>query len=355
MKYIFNIEKNNCSDFDELISLSKTYYDDSDITDKNYLKWQYLQNPNGRPYLFTSREAKKGELAGQYLVIPIKFIVDNDLVIGSLSLNTLTGPKFQGMGLFTKMAKATYDECARDDVNFTVGFPNSQSYGGFIRKLGFANLGEIPLLIKPLKLVSIFSSYFKRGKGKHGGEIPLEFENDIYCNIEQIFFDNKNTKNKLDEFWNNIKSNYSISSIKDFQFLNWRYNKIPTRSYKVLSYQKDGKISGIIIIKAEKVWGYRVGLIMDVLVHNNDLNVIRELLEAAKMSFKRQDIDFMAVLHSDNYEAHYLKKLGFFKIPNLFIPQKIHFIFRNHKMSKLNEKFRNLNNWKLTFGDYDIF
>jgi len=160
----FIIEKNDCSNLDELIDLTKTYYKDGDIINKDYLKWQYLQNPNGMPFLFVSREVKTREMAGQYLVIPTRYTISNGYVNGSLSLNTLTSPKFQGRGLFTKMADATFNDCANQDANFTVGFPNPQSYPGFVKRLNFHHLGDIPLLIKPLNYGKIMYSFLKKKK-----------------------------------------------------------------------------------------------------------------------------------------------------------------------------------------------
>ena len=166
--YSFIIEKDNCCDLEELITLTKTYYKESDILSKDYLKWQYLKNPSGKPFLFVSREAKTNELAGQYLVIPIKYNFYGDEVMGTLSLNTLTHPKYQRNGLFTKMADATLNNCKDENVAFTTGFPNPNSYPGFVRKLGFSHLGDVPLLIKPLRLTNILFGQLERRDAKHG-------------------------------------------------------------------------------------------------------------------------------------------------------------------------------------------
>ena len=92
-----------------------------------------------------------------------------------LSLNTLTAPKFQGRGLFIKMAIETYNDCFKENIKYIIGFPNPNSYPGFVRKLNFSHLGNIPLLIKPINYIGILRSLFKRRDIKHGGEIfPIE-------------------------------------------------------------------------------------------------------------------------------------------------------------------------------------
>ena len=116
----FRITKYAGEDIHDLIDLAKTYYKDNDMTNVSYLKWQYFNNPGGFPYLFLSREQLSNELSGQYLVIPVEFNFFNNKEIICLSLNTLTAPKYQGKGLFTKMALETYRDCAKQNIKFII-------------------------------------------------------------------------------------------------------------------------------------------------------------------------------------------------------------------------------------------
>lgn len=349
----FCIRKSDCSNLEELIELSKTYYSDGDIIKKEYLNWQYLENPSGKPFLFISKELITNALAGQYLVIPLKFGILKEIVLGSLSLNTLTSPKFQGRGLFTKMAKATYEDCAKNNAFFTIGFPNPQSYPGFVKNLNFEHLGDIPLLVKPLKYGKILFSYFKKNKAKHGGTIKLDTITN--ANIKLFDFNDEETEEKYNTFWNSANQQYTVSIDKNFTFLNWRYNEIPTRKYKLFYFEEDNIIKGIIILKAEHVWGFNVGIIMDILVLDNNLQVGKKLLKHSKKIFKKANLDFITGLHSNSNEYVIFKKSNYFKIPQKILPQKIHFIVRKNKEFPNSELLFDLKNWKLTFGDYDVF
>ena len=71
-------------------------------------------------------------------------------------------------------------------------------------------LGDIPLLIKPLKYGRILFSYLRKNKKKHGGEIEI-----YHNNIDKIkLFDFEDEKNeaKYNIFWNSIKKQYKIST-----------------------------------------------------------------------------------------------------------------------------------------------
>ncbi|MCK9618078.1 MAG: GNAT family N-acetyltransferase [Lentimicrobiaceae bacterium] len=350
----FTVERSDCSNINELIELSKTYYKDRDVGDFNYLEWQYLQNPAGKAYLFTAREDFSGELAGQYIVIPITFNREGEKIAGSIALNLLTNPKYQRNGLFPRMVSATHNECAEKNVLFTIGMPNHQSYPGLTNKLGFKHLGDIPLLIKPLSLTNIFSSFLKRkSKEKHGGIIKLLIP-DIK-NIKLLDFNNSEDVDKINDFWQKAKKNYLISTNKEFSFFKWRYNDLPTREYHVLYYEKNNSISGIIVLKAEKIWGFNVGMIMDFMVLDNNFKVGRQLLRFVKNICKNESLDFITILHTNNYEYRILKKNGYLKIPYKLLLQKTHFIVRMNKDFLGSDSIFSLNKWKLTFGDYDIF
>lgn len=349
----FSIEKHNCENIEELINLAKTNYDEGDIINKSYIEWQYLENPYGKPYIFVAREEENQEVAGQYLVIPQQYYVDGKLYNGTLSLNTLTRADFRGRGLFTKMAKATYEDCTNNNANFTIGFPNPQSYPGFVKKLDFNHLGDIPLLIKPLKYGKIFFSYFKKNKKKHGGRIEILSSHSE--NIKYLDFENDGIKDKYNDFGDSISKQYKISICKNFTFLKWRYYDLPTRNYKLFYFEEDNIIKGVIILKAENVWGFNVGLIMDFLVLDNDLRIGKQLLKYTKNTFRQSNLDFIATLHNSTNEYNILKRNGYFKLPKKFLPQKIHFIVRLNKDFPNSKELFNLQNWKLTFGDYDVF
>ncbi len=350
----FTIERNDCSNINELIELSKTYYKERDVSDYNYLTWQYLNNPAGNAFLYTAREDFLGELAGQYIVIPITFNKNGETIAGSIALNLLTNPKYQRNGLFLRMVTATHQECKEKNVLFTIGMPNHQSYSGLVNKLGFNHIGQIPLLIKPLNLFGMISSVINRNnKDKHGGEINMNIVNS--GNIKVLDFNNISEVEKINRFWEKIKTQYSISTHKNFNYLKWRYQDLPTRFYQIFYYEKNDIVKGILVLKAEKIWGFNVGLIMDYMVLNYDRAIGKELLKFTKKVCKNHSLHFIMILHNNNNEYNLLKLNGFIKIPFKLLPQKTHFIVRINKDYQGSEALLSLNNWKLSFGDYDIF
>lgn len=106
-----------------------------------YLRWLYAENPMGN---VVGVDAWDGDsLAAHYVCIPVSASINGRVCRILLSLNTATHPKYQGKGLFTRLAEATYERGMAEGFEGAYGVANANSTPGFIRKLGFT-------LISPL-------------------------------------------------------------------------------------------------------------------------------------------------------------------------------------------------------------
>ncbi|TAL97276.1 MAG: GNAT family N-acetyltransferase [Paraburkholderia sp.] len=101
----------------------------------NYLEWLYRANPAGEVVGFDA--FSEGRLAGHYVCVPADVLVEGQSKRALLSLNTATHPDFQGRGLFTELAKRTYERGAGLGFDLVYGIANANSTPGFVRKLGF--------------------------------------------------------------------------------------------------------------------------------------------------------------------------------------------------------------------------
>src|ERR1700761_499619 len=105
------------------------------------LAWRYRDNPAGQ---VVGADAWDGErLAAHYVTCPLEARIDGRVVKGLLSLNTATHPDYQGRGLFTTLAEAAYAAGAAAGYGFVIGVANANSTPGFLRKLGFQDVGRL--------------------------------------------------------------------------------------------------------------------------------------------------------------------------------------------------------------------
>lgn len=109
--------------------------------DEKYLQWLYAENPEGRVVGYDAWHGSR--LAAHYVCIPARMRLLGVARTGLLSLNTATHPDFQGKGLFTRLAEQVYSSAAMEGFEFVYGVANANSTPGFVRKLGFSQLGQL--------------------------------------------------------------------------------------------------------------------------------------------------------------------------------------------------------------------
>jgi hypothetical protein len=335
-----------------LVTLAKSYYDSGEIISNEYLSWQYIDNPSGFPLY--SLASNDNQIIGQYLVIPIRYRFNDKFYSGTLSLNTLTHPDFQGKGLFTRMANSTYELCSSSSIDFTIGFPNPLSFGGFVKKLGFSELGKCNLLIKPIRPFHVFFDLISSKKIKHGGDLPFTWLNYEKDNLILSSF-NQKQKEEYNIFWDSLEKTQIITE-KDFEFIKWRYFDIPGRKYHIIQSKREDKITSICILRIEKVLNTNTAVIMDFFALRSNLDDGKLLIKRLLRELKKQDINLVSILESTNISTFkILKSLKFLKVPQRFLPQPIPVIFRPHKDDEKMKDLKDFSKWSFSFGDYDIF
>ncbi len=85
----------------------------------------------------------EGNAVAYYGVFPCYFYLEGRRVLCAQSGDTMTHPEFQGKGLFTLLAKKTYEEAMKEGVSFIWGIPNEKSLPGFVKKLDWRILDKL--------------------------------------------------------------------------------------------------------------------------------------------------------------------------------------------------------------------
>jgi hypothetical protein len=87
--------------------------------------------------------------AAFYGVYPCKIEFNGKLYLAAQSGDTMTHSDHTGKGLFTKLALETYKYCRENGFHCVFGFPNENSFPGFIKRLGWSHFDDItPYLVR---------------------------------------------------------------------------------------------------------------------------------------------------------------------------------------------------------------
>lgn len=187
----------------------------------DFLKWRYLDNPTGE--LLVAVAIEDGEIIANYSASPGFFRKGNESSKTALSMTTMTDPNYNGMGLFPKLANMLYNEMIERNYSAVWGFPNGNSHGAFVKKLGWKDIYEIPTLRYEVK---------KQENKKMEKFYRIEFDNEY---------------NKIDAINLIKKDQYFVEKSK--KYYEWRYNKHPFNTYKHIVLFKNCEIVGSVLYK----------------------------------------------------------------------------------------------------------
>ncbi len=114
-----------------------------------YDRWRYLASPYGpAPGMLALAD---GRAVGFYTLWPTPLRIGAASVAGAQSMDTMTHPDFRGQGVFVALARACFELAHQRGIRLLYGFPNRESFPGFVRRLEWTHAGDIPHWIRPIR------------------------------------------------------------------------------------------------------------------------------------------------------------------------------------------------------------
>ena len=274
----------------EMLEMTEEYYGpDNDISRREFIEHEYFENIAGNAYIKLAYDSEKSRLAGQYVVIPVRIKEGNRICPAVLSLNTLTRKEYRGQKIFVTLANEVYDECGENGFRFCYGAPNPNSHPGFIKRLGFQDVGVMPLYLKIIHPSVLVQEKFGFSLLKLAAKpFDLLFHP---CKtappVDIVKITDKNV-GLFDEFWERVKSKYEIIGVRDSKYIVWRYIHMPLRNYEIAMATENGKPMGYIIGRITNVADMSCGMIVDFLVEENREEIAAALLKYMEQRFFSQ-------------------------------------------------------------------
>lgn len=125
--------------------LRSTFPDALRISEPEYLRWLYEDSPFGS-VIEANLDDAQGR-AGHYAVVPVDLVSDGIECTGALSLNTAVDERARGGGVFVSLATEAIGRAERQGVAMIVGVANANSTPGFLRRLSFDLVGQLPATV----------------------------------------------------------------------------------------------------------------------------------------------------------------------------------------------------------------
>lgn len=219
-------------------------------------------------------------MVGHYAVQRMKVIIDGKEKGAALSMNTMTHPDYQGRGIFPELAMHVYKQCEDSGIELIFGFPNENSYIGFVKKLGWYGFGKVQAWI--LETIQ-----------------KIFLDDSPYVIKELTHFDDR-----FDFFWQKAKPDCRFVVPRTGDYLNWRYFKKPGNEYHVVAVNdSSGDIKGYGVYKIYCGVRGKVGHIIDFLFIKEP-RVAETIIDYGLRYFYAANVDSVSLWVQDKGRAH---------------------------------------------------
>lgn len=288
-------------------------------------KWRFLDNPSNPGRVFINLMWDGPVLAGHYAVSPVRINIAGEVRLAALSMTTMTHPDYAGRGIFTQLAESVYTELRRSGYSMVWGFPNHNSHYGFVQRLKWIDVYQVPMLRLARESLRRRTSRSRRVR-----EIA-QFDDEVNRLLGSAL--------EAGKVW----------VVRDKDHLNWRYLAEPNRKYTALGLWEDGSLRGYVITKLYASGSQLEGDIVDVLAVN-DPGVWDELLSHAIGILLENDVAAINMWFNPHHPLHpMLERWGFrLAAPVTWLGARL--FDQNRASSALEYR-----NWYITMGDSDVF
>jgi len=297
----------------------------------DYWNWRFRDNVEGKIQIELMYDEEL--LVGHYAVAPAKMNFNNKLALTALSNNTMINPDYGRRGIFTKLASNLYARIKDYGVQLVWGFPNQASYHGFVHRLNWLPIKDIPTLT----LSKDNLKHFNLAQPKHKVETISHFDP------------------AFDDLWDRLRnefaSRFRYFVVRDSKYLNWRYVQNPKYQYKIFCVRKGDNYLGYAVTKFYSGGEQLMGDIVDIFCIF-DKDVFLSLIQESINYLSQSASQICCWMNESCQFYEYLKEAGF--VESSFVTH-----FGARPLLSLAEGEReylaHYSNWYLTMGDSDVY
>ncbi|HIP32665.1 MAG TPA: GNAT family N-acetyltransferase [Crocinitomicaceae bacterium] len=206
MKYIFQrISKKNLSDIASLYASSFGV-----SVSINELEAKYNTQDFGESYTGFIAIDEQKEVGAYYGAFPSEVNYEGKVYLCGQSGDTMTAPEHRKRGLFTSLARETYQLCKEVDMVFVFGFPNENSLPGFERKLDWKFYDKMQMFSLSNKVLFPFCELASKYS-----VLKSQYRNLVKFRLRKVLISSKEIEIK--QIANTV--------VKDVKFIDYKMNK----------------------------------------------------------------------------------------------------------------------------------
>jgi hypothetical protein len=303
----------------ELLQDTFQVWPNVDVDDSvDYWIWKHLDSPAG-PSIVTVA-LKDNMIVGSHHNTPHNIKIGDRTISASQATDLATHPNFRRMGVNRSINEHNIEH-GRDDIFFTFWVTQNpivkklnRSGGNFEFPRPISNLIHLENVNRYLEKKKVENKYLyqiKYSVQKFLSDLRNQPSNHVDFEIVNI----SNFSERIQVFWDSIKTRYDFAFVLSPEYLNWRYCDPRAGKYEVYSAEKESEILGFIVTRVNRIDIENPrGFIVELLVASGRSDVAKALLKESVNNLLAEGVN---EIRSWVVEKHFLEPIflenGFFK------------------------------------------
>lgn len=327
--------------------------------DESHWRWKYMENPLRDNFSYVAE--CDNNIVGFMGCIPWRFIFTGKELVGAQYTDLMIHPEWRKKGIFFPINRKSLDE-AKAKTSFHYGFSTPSSFNIYTKRFRWESFQPL----KMQKVIDLKLSVWHGLKQRKSFNFT-KLVNSIPKILSSKMLPSKNYASshtnlivrridkfdaRFDELWEKVRVGLNIATIRDSQYLNWRYIEHPEFRYTVFAAEKDGKLSGFVVLRCEKKEGITKGLIIDFLI-DPDQEITASILIRESLKFFREQkvaaVNTWMFEHNDIYRL--LRGNGFSPKST----DDVMVVIKSYSPDISSNYLKDTHNWYLTMGDCEVF
>ncbi len=311
------VKQASINDIPNIVELLKSSLGES-VVEKSSTIWNFkhVDNPFGPSYVLVATDNET--FVGVRALMKWNWQLENQVWVAYRAVDTATHPDFQGKGIFKKLTLQALDNVENEQETFVFNTPNDKSRPGYL-KMGWVIVDALPIAIVPMILyffLSIFRKKESRSNQIHSDRLDaICKEHNRILSQEEVLF-----------------------TPKSAEYLKWRFEENPMQKYHVVS-----NTNWYVAMYVKEHRFFKELRIVEIISTNESVH--RKEIRNTIIDYAIQNRCWIVTLaNKDLFSFRFFGKFG----PKLTFKSLT-------KNTLFVNKALNINNWKYSLGDLELF
>jgi predicted N-acetyltransferase YhbS len=218
--------------------------------DRSVWDWKHRWHPAGESFSLVAENAR-GHVIAHNSYMPWKMRVAGRELVACQGVDLMVHPDYRRLGLANELVTAGRREMIERGWHFVFGFPGHESYRILLQRPGSRGILRLPYLILPhRRLVAAVRNAPSTETTALRVEKSVSPAPPRGVRVREIHaFDE--TVNALDQ---QTRGDDGVMTVRDSEYLNWRFFSHPTRRYTVLSVENEQELQGYCAIRSCEIF-----------------------------------------------------------------------------------------------------